>query len=92
MISGPVGFSSKDQQMWLDLILEASGVLESAKKIEEELNATSSLTNSTSSEFILPKQFNTTKYEKEIRTKDGTPLFFTKENITLIYLNLYSKF
>ncbi|KAL7080449.1 hypothetical protein ACQ4LE_000536 [Meloidogyne hapla] len=83
-IGGPIGFSSKDQQMWLDLILEASGVLESAKKIEEELNATNSISNSTSSAFILPRQFNTTRYEQEIRTKDGTPLFFTKENITAV--------
>ncbi|KAF7636861.1 hypothetical protein Mgra_00003804 [Meloidogyne graminicola] len=65
-IGGPIGFSSKDQQMWLDL----------------ELNATSKIGNLTSSEIVLPKQFNNTLYEKEIRAKDGTPLFFTKDNIT----------
>uniref|UniRef100_A0A914LAJ2 Uncharacterized protein n=1 Tax=Meloidogyne incognita TaxID=6306 RepID=A0A914LAJ2_MELIC len=76
-IGGPVGFSSQDQQMWLDFIMEAAGVIEDAEKIEKELTNK----NLNGVESIWNKHFDKEKYEKEVRTNDGTPLYFTKQNI-----------
>nr|CAD2159278.1 unnamed protein product [Meloidogyne enterolobii] len=76
-IGGPVGFSSQDQQMWLDFIMEAAGVIEDAEKIEKELNNK----NLNGVESIWNKHFDKEKYEREVRTNDGTPLYFTKQNI-----------
>uniref|UniRef100_A0A915DNK9 Uncharacterized protein n=1 Tax=Ditylenchus dipsaci TaxID=166011 RepID=A0A915DNK9_9BILA len=75
------GFSSKDQQAWLDLIMEAAGVVEEAEKIEEHF-----YNNQTSTEVSKSKDF-VTRYKKESVGKDGTSLYFTKENVTEMYGN-----
>uniref|UniRef100_A0A7E4UR17 Uncharacterized protein n=1 Tax=Panagrellus redivivus TaxID=6233 RepID=A0A7E4UR17_PANRE len=58
------GFSSADQNEWLNLIIEAAGVNDEAEKLEKTVED--------------PKA----QYEKEIRGKDGQPLYFTKQNVT----------
>ncbi|KAL7070884.1 hypothetical protein ACQ4LE_009647 [Meloidogyne hapla] len=81
-IGGPVGFSSQDQQVWLDFIMEAAGVIEDAEKIEMELNNTN---KNDRVESIWQKHFDKEKYEREIRASDGTPLYFTKQNISDVF-------
>uniref|UniRef100_A0A914I061 Uncharacterized protein n=1 Tax=Globodera rostochiensis TaxID=31243 RepID=A0A914I061_GLORO len=74
------GFNTKDQQQWMDLIMEAAGVAEQAEHIEQELGVGGA-------ENVLrgswrEKGMNRKKYEREIRAKDGTPLYFTKKNVS----------
>ncbi|KAL3079073.1 hypothetical protein niasHS_014855 [Heterodera schachtii] len=79
-IGGPFGFSAKDQQLWMDFIMEASGVVENAEKIEAETNATAPGENPLKT--VWEKHYDRERYEREIRTKEGTPLYFTKQNIS----------
>uniref|UniRef100_A0A914HFA0 MLt-TeN (Mlt-10) related n=1 Tax=Globodera rostochiensis TaxID=31243 RepID=A0A914HFA0_GLORO len=74
------GFSTKDQQQWMDLIMEAAGVAEQAEHIEEELSAggVESVLRGVRREKGMYRE----KYEREIRAKDGTPLYFTKKNVS----------
>ncbi|KAL3091107.1 hypothetical protein niasHT_027867 [Heterodera trifolii] len=74
------GFSSKDQQQWLDLIIEAAGVGESVERIEEELF--NGGVQNVMRDAWRERSTNREKYEREIRAKDGTPLYFTKKNVT----------
>ncbi|KAI6174680.1 hypothetical protein M3Y97_01017500 [Aphelenchoides bicaudatus] len=64
--------SLKDQQYWLDLIMEASGVNEQSDKLETELN-----------DFAQNKSRQVLDPSKLI-DEDGIPMYFTKENATLI--------
>ncbi|KAH7721145.1 Protein MLT-10 [Aphelenchoides avenae] len=68
------GFSSKDQQEWLNLIIEATGVDEEANKLEEQIRETEEIRKDTRAIV-----------DKESRTKDGTPLYFTKQNLTEMF-------
>uniref|UniRef100_A0A914QD31 Uncharacterized protein n=1 Tax=Panagrolaimus davidi TaxID=227884 RepID=A0A914QD31_9BILA len=61
------GFTTADQQQWLDLIFEASGVEETLQKANNALIA---------EEFQARKKRS---YEETMRTSDGQPLYFTKE-------------
>uniref|UniRef100_A0A914QAD5 HAT C-terminal dimerisation domain-containing protein n=1 Tax=Panagrolaimus davidi TaxID=227884 RepID=A0A914QAD5_9BILA len=61
------GFTTADQQQWLDLIFEASGVEETLQKANDALIA---------EEFQARKKRS---YEETMRTSDGQPLYFTKE-------------
>ncbi|KAI6185051.1 hypothetical protein M3Y97_00663100 [Aphelenchoides bicaudatus] len=66
------GFTTKEQDMWMNYIMEAAGVNEEAEKMEHDLS-----NNKTAETIDLLKA-----YKKEGFTKDGTPLYFTRENIT----------
>ncbi|KAI1699108.1 moulting cycle domain-containing protein [Ditylenchus destructor] len=68
------GFSAQDQQKWLDLIMEAAGVVDQAEQLDNDLNDDSAAKRT--AEEIQKK------FELESRTKDGTPLYFTRENVT----------
>jgi hypothetical protein len=62
------GFSCRDQQEWLNLIMEAANVVEQADTLEKKFKV---------------EKTNMKKYMKEIRSPiDGTPLYFTKENVS----------
>uniref|UniRef100_A0AC35GHV4 Uncharacterized protein n=1 Tax=Panagrolaimus sp. PS1159 TaxID=55785 RepID=A0AC35GHV4_9BILA len=61
------GFTTADQQQWLNLIFEASGVEETLQKANDALIA---------EEFQARKKRS---YEETMRTSDGQPLYFTKE-------------
>ncbi|KAI1705938.1 moulting cycle domain-containing protein [Ditylenchus destructor] len=65
-------FSRQDQQKWMDLIMEAAGVVDTAEKLETDY--------SEKSVKDLKKQ-----YEVESRAKDGTPLYFTRDNVTRMF-------
>jgi hypothetical protein len=62
-------FTGEDQQAWLDLIVESAGVGDHLKKLEKRFEIKDSLK----------------RYKDETYTKDGKPLFFTRENVTRIY-------
>ncbi|KAI6183999.1 hypothetical protein M3Y97_00549100 [Aphelenchoides bicaudatus] len=69
------GFSSRDQQEWLNFIIEAAGVDDQAKKLNQETAEMKSI-----------KRIE--NYEEEVRNpKTGQPLYFTKENVTDVYGN-----
>uniref|UniRef100_A0A183C9P8 Uncharacterized protein n=1 Tax=Globodera pallida TaxID=36090 RepID=A0A183C9P8_GLOPA len=78
-VAGPFGFSAKDQQLWMDFIMEASGVVENAEKVEAEFNET---VGENALKTVWEKHYDKKRYEREIRTKEGTPLYFTKQNIS----------
>lgn len=80
-VGGPLGFSSQDQQLWLNFIMEASGVIENTEKIEKELNDTAQ-PRGEALKATWSKHFDKDKYEREIRTEDGTPLYFTRQNVS----------
>uniref|UniRef100_A0AC34FLW7 Uncharacterized protein n=1 Tax=Panagrolaimus sp. ES5 TaxID=591445 RepID=A0AC34FLW7_9BILA len=61
------GFTTADQQQWLDLIFEASGVEETLQKADNALIV---------QEFQARKKRS---YEEKMRDSDGQPLYFTKE-------------
>ncbi|KAI1707294.1 moulting cycle domain-containing protein [Ditylenchus destructor] len=67
------GFSQKDQQKWMDLIMEAAGVVDEVENMETS--------------YKNPKTVEEMRrrYEIESRTKDGTPLYFTRENVTKMF-------
>ncbi|KAI1704489.1 moulting cycle domain-containing protein [Ditylenchus destructor] len=67
------GFSQQDQQKWMDLIMEAAGVVDEVENIE------TSYKNPKTAEEMRRR------YEIESRTKDGTPLYFTRENVTKMF-------
>uniref|UniRef100_A0A183C2V0 DM domain-containing protein n=1 Tax=Globodera pallida TaxID=36090 RepID=A0A183C2V0_GLOPA len=62
------------------LIMEAAGVAEQAEHIEEELSAGG--VESVLRGVRRDKGMYREKYEREIRAKDGTPLYFTKKNVS----------
>uniref|UniRef100_A0A915EPB6 Uncharacterized protein n=1 Tax=Ditylenchus dipsaci TaxID=166011 RepID=A0A915EPB6_9BILA len=70
-------FGGRDQQVWLDLIMEAAEVVEEADKMEEDLHKTVA-SNRTTVE-------DRKRFDAESRGKDGTPLYFTKENVTKMF-------
>ncbi|CAD5210616.1 unnamed protein product [Bursaphelenchus okinawaensis] len=61
----------KDQQLWLDIVMEAAGVNEESEKLADEVH---------------DYEFNSTQTIMtnitHLRDKDGTPLYATKENVT----------
>uniref|UniRef100_A0A914Y401 Uncharacterized protein n=1 Tax=Panagrolaimus superbus TaxID=310955 RepID=A0A914Y401_9BILA len=61
------GFTTADQQQWLDLIFEASGVEETIKQAEDALIA---------QEFQVREKRS---YEQRMRGPNGEPLYLTKE-------------
>ncbi|KAI1702301.1 moulting cycle domain-containing protein [Ditylenchus destructor] len=63
-------FSVGDQDKWMDLIMEAAGVVEQVEKLDTDYKKAEDM-----DEYRK-------RYEKEFRAKDGTPLYFTPENIT----------
>ncbi|KAI1701421.1 moulting cycle domain-containing protein [Ditylenchus destructor] len=65
-------FTREDQEKWLDLIMEASGVVEQAEKL-------------TDYKKVEDMDDFRKQYERENRMKDGTPLYFTRDNVTEIY-------
>ena len=67
------GFNAADQQSWLNLIIEAAGVEDQADKLDHELKEQRQA------------KFAKKSYEERTRGKDGTPLFFTKQNVTEMY-------
>ncbi|CAD5210620.1 unnamed protein product [Bursaphelenchus okinawaensis] len=67
------GFAMKDQQMWLDLILEAAGVTDQAKSLERKIDE--------EDKTIFGIPINETDPAKFVRD-DGHPLYFSKDNIT----------
>uniref|UniRef100_A0A7E4VAM9 Ku_PK_bind domain-containing protein n=1 Tax=Panagrellus redivivus TaxID=6233 RepID=A0A7E4VAM9_PANRE len=62
------GFAGADQQAWLDLIFEASGVDESIKEAKNALTA---------QEFQITRK---KRYQETMVDENGEPLFFTKES------------
>ncbi|KAI6226349.1 Protein CBR-MLT-10 [Aphelenchoides fujianensis] len=66
------GMTLRDQQHWLDLIMEAAGVNEESEKLEKDVNNVEEA-----------KQKRITN-PAEMVDEDGTPLYFTKENATRI--------
>ncbi|KAI1707793.1 moulting cycle domain-containing protein [Ditylenchus destructor] len=66
-------FTREDQEKWLDLIMEASGVVEQTEKLNTEYKKAEDMDDFRE------------QYERENRMKDGTPLYFTRENVTTIY-------
>ncbi|CAD5215061.1 unnamed protein product [Bursaphelenchus xylophilus] len=66
------GFNGRDQQEWLNFIVEAAGVSDQAEKLDQETEDIS-------------KVKSIEDYEKEVRGKDGQPLYFTKKNVTDMY-------
>ncbi|KAI6195636.1 hypothetical protein M3Y94_01010500 [Aphelenchoides besseyi] len=71
------GMPSRDQQMWLDLIMEASGVNDQKTKIEKEVD-----------EAVQQREEHKNRTEffdpGSLKDKNGVPLYFTKENATKI--------
>ncbi|KAI1694001.1 moulting cycle domain-containing protein [Ditylenchus destructor] len=63
-------FSVGDQDKWMDLIMEAAGVVEQVEKLDTDYKKADDM-----DEYRK-------RYEKDFRAKDGTPLYFTPENIT----------
>uniref|UniRef100_A0A915CL33 Uncharacterized protein n=1 Tax=Ditylenchus dipsaci TaxID=166011 RepID=A0A915CL33_9BILA len=63
-------FSGKDQQEWLNFILEAAGIEEEIDKFEKK--------EVDEEKWKKAKE----KYDFEIRGEDGQPLYFTKQNVT----------
>ncbi|KAI1702305.1 moulting cycle domain-containing protein [Ditylenchus destructor] len=63
-------FSVGDQDKWMDLIMEAAGVVEQVEKLDTDYKKAENM-----------EEYKK-KYEKEFRAKDGTPLYFTPENVT----------
>uniref|UniRef100_A0A7E4VJ09 Uncharacterized protein n=1 Tax=Panagrellus redivivus TaxID=6233 RepID=A0A7E4VJ09_PANRE len=61
------GFTGADQQAWLDLIFEASGVDENIQKAKDALTA---------QEFQISRK---KRYEEKMVDEKGEPLYFTKE-------------
>ncbi|EPB69948.1 hypothetical protein ANCCEY_10974 [Ancylostoma ceylanicum] len=55
---------NKDQEAWMDFIVETAGVTDAVDKAEEKQKEAR---------------------EREMRGKDGTPLYFTKKNVTDIF-------
>ncbi|KAI1703975.1 moulting cycle domain-containing protein [Ditylenchus destructor] len=70
------GFTGQDQQKWMDLIMEAAGVVDQADKLDTDFYENS--VKGTAEEIQH-------KWEVESRTKDGTPLYFTRENVTKMF-------
>ncbi|CAD5213602.1 unnamed protein product [Bursaphelenchus xylophilus] len=78
------GFSSQDQQLWLDIIMEAAGVNEESERLEQDINEI----NKTRSLMT-----NITNLVDE----NGTPLYATKENATELgmspeHIEMFEKF
>uniref|UniRef100_A0A7E4VJN5 BCNT-C domain-containing protein n=1 Tax=Panagrellus redivivus TaxID=6233 RepID=A0A7E4VJN5_PANRE len=63
------GFTSADQQAWMDLIFEASGVDETIDAAHEALGAV---------EF---QQRRRKRYQEEMVDENGDPLYFTKDSM-----------
>ncbi|KAI1709539.1 moulting cycle domain-containing protein [Ditylenchus destructor] len=63
-------FSVGDQDKWMDLIMEAADVVEQVEKLDTDYK-----------KFENMDEYKK-KYQKDFRAKDGTPLYFTPENIT----------
>ncbi|CAD5213618.1 unnamed protein product [Bursaphelenchus xylophilus] len=67
------GFEVKDQQMWLDFILEAAGVTDRTNDLENHIEDDDNI--------VLGNLANQTDISK-FRREDGHPLYFTKDNLT----------
>ncbi|KAI1701039.1 moulting cycle domain-containing protein [Ditylenchus destructor] len=67
------GLSGQDHQKWMDFIMEAAGVVDEVDKLETEMKDPKTTAN-------LRK-----RYETESRSKDGTPLYFTRDNVTQMF-------
>ncbi|KAL3084626.1 hypothetical protein niasHT_034665 [Heterodera trifolii] len=86
----------RDQQQWLNLIMEAAGINEEAKKIADETEKEekevktvptigTAADNGTRLNLTEIWKKSRGMYEKEIRGEDGQPLYFTRENVTERY-------
>uniref|UniRef100_A0AC35FF69 Uncharacterized protein n=1 Tax=Panagrolaimus sp. PS1159 TaxID=55785 RepID=A0AC35FF69_9BILA len=71
-------FNGADQQSWLNLIIEAAGVEDQAARLDSELK-------NQKKEKYEGKHERKKSYEEKNRASDGTPLYFTKENVTKMY-------
>ncbi|CAM6031940.1 unnamed protein product [Sphagnum compactum] len=68
------GFGARDQQEWMNLIMEAAGVVEEADRLDADTIASEERRKD-------PRK----RYEVEIRGKDGVPLYFTKRNVSEMF-------
>uniref|UniRef100_A0A183CLD1 Reverse transcriptase domain-containing protein n=1 Tax=Globodera pallida TaxID=36090 RepID=A0A183CLD1_GLOPA len=98
----------RDQQQWLNLIMEAAGINEQAKKMtdevereENDISDSPKMTEKNATKFNAMDLLKKSRgmYEKEIRGEDGQPLYFTRQNVTERYgefegrkIDLWEKF
>uniref|UniRef100_A0A1I7SEP0 Uncharacterized protein n=1 Tax=Bursaphelenchus xylophilus TaxID=6326 RepID=A0A1I7SEP0_BURXY len=80
------GFSSQDQQLWLDIIMEAAGVNEQSDKLEQDVN-----------EIEINKTRSLMTNITNLIDENGTPLYATKENATELgmspeHIEMFEKF
>uniref|UniRef100_A0A1I7SGW7 Uncharacterized protein n=1 Tax=Bursaphelenchus xylophilus TaxID=6326 RepID=A0A1I7SGW7_BURXY len=65
------GFSGQDQQLWLDVIMEAAGVNEESKRLEQDVK-----------EIEMSKTRSLMTNITNLIDENGAPLYATKENVT----------
>ncbi|CAD5210614.1 unnamed protein product [Bursaphelenchus okinawaensis] len=79
------GFSKKDQQLWLDIIMEAAGVNDESEKLEQDVH-----------DFEFNKTRSAMTNITNLVDEHGTPYYATKENVTQMgtspeYVEMFEK-